>query len=82
MKFKLTFQLNFDDEVSGDSVKSNHYIVVIEAETPETACKMGEAMIGRQVYEREWITDLISVEETAETAEALPVNEDGQFAFY
>lgn len=81
-KFELTFQLSFGDEDFIDLVKSNNYVVVIEAETPEQARKLGEKMIGRQVYEREWITALISVKEAAADAIVLPVGADGQVAFY
>ena len=81
-KYKLVFKMNFDDEFTGDSVESGEYTIIIEAETPEAACKIGEDMIGMHVYERQWLTELISVSDADPDSEPIDFNEAGQPILY
>jgi len=81
--FKLDFRLVFDDEICGVSIASDRsYSVIVSAESPKEACKISESLIGQQVFERETLGDLHSVEQAEEGAVPINHEADGYLALY
>lgn len=81
--FKLGFRLVFDDEIFGAAVEaSRNYILVVSADSPEEACVIGESLIGQQVFERESLGELYSVEEAEEGAVPVKLTIGKQIALY
>jgi len=70
--FALRFRLEFYDEVAEDAKPGDTFTRIVEAVDAESACCLGEGMIGEHIYEREALADLLSVEPTDQAV--LPPN--------
>ncbi len=66
--FRATFDRNFDDEVKGGTEKIGTYSLVLSAPSQKLAEEMAKGLVGKQICEREWLSELVSVEETDEEA--------------
>jgi hypothetical protein len=72
--FKLTFEMFFEDEDT--PFNTRHYIRVIVADNLITALKIAEAMVGEEVYAREYLIRPVTVTETEEAPEISAWNEN------